>query len=108
MNRSDDNPWLEQATQRLRSRLNPSLILLFGSLARGTATRTSDVDLLVVWESDEAPLARIGRVLELLADSPRPLEVLALTPAELEARRSSRFMQTILREGKILYERRAA
>ncbi len=100
--------WLAAAVQRLRAALDPELVVLFGSRARGTATRRSDLDLLIVWETQEPHLARIGRVLQLLADSPWPLEVIAYTPRELEARRHSPFMRTILNEGKVLYERRAA
>ncbi len=46
-------------------------VYLFGSWARGTADRRSDLDLLVVARTDLPPLERIGRVLELLQDSPR-------------------------------------
>lgn len=100
--------WLPDAVQRLRAALDPELILLFGSRARGTASRRSDIDLLVVWETDAGPLDRIGQVLGLLADSPWPVDVIAYTPADLRARRHSPFLRRALDEGKILYERRAA
>ncbi len=91
--------------ERLKRALDPSLILLFGSCARGTATRKSDVDLLVVWESQDPPLERIGQLLEMLADGPRPVEAIAYTSQELDARRGSPFIRSILREGRVLYER---
>ena len=100
--------WLDEAVLRLRAELDPELVLLFGSRARGTATRRSDLDLLIVWNTQEPHLARIGRVLHLLSDSPWPVEVIAYTPLELEAKRSSTFVRGILNEGKVLYERRAA
>ncbi|RYU58357.1 nucleotidyltransferase domain-containing protein [Methylolobus aquaticus] len=100
--------WLHEAVQRLRAALKPELILLFGSRARGTESRRSDVDLLVVWNTDAPPLERIGQVLGLLADSPWPVDVIAYTPADLQARRHSPFLRRALEEGKILYERRAA
>ena len=100
--------WLDEAVLRLRAELDPELVLLFGSRARGTATRRSDLDLLIVWNTQEPHLARIGRVLHLLSDSPWPVEVIAYTPQELEAKRSSPFVRGILNEGKVLYERRAA
>jgi predicted nucleotidyltransferase len=100
--------WLSLATARLCAELNPELVLLFGSWARGTASRRSDVDLLVVWQTDERPLDRIGRVLTILIDSPLPVDVIAFTPQELESRRHSHFLRRILSEGRTLYERRAA
>lgn len=103
-----DERWLGEAVERLRRALDPALVVLFGSRARGTATRKSDLDLLVVWETTEGPLERIERVLRLLADSPWPVEVIAYTPAELAARRDSRFLRSILAEGRVLHERRAA
>jgi len=103
-----DEAWLAEAVERLRDALAPELILLFGSHARGTATRRSDLDLLVVWDTDVPHLERIRRVLKLLADSPMPVEAIALTPRELEFRRHTPFMRRILAEGRILYERRAA
>ena len=102
------NAWLQEAVARLRDALQPVLIMMFGSRARGTATRRSDLDLLVVWETDQPPLARIEHVLRLLTDSPWPVEVIAYTPGELETRRHMPFMRHILAEGKVLYERRGA
>ncbi len=100
--------WLDAAVQRLRERLDPELILLFGSRARGSATRRSDLDLLLVLDTEAPPLARIGQVLEVLADSPWPVEAIVYTPAEFAARADTPFLRRLLREGRVLYERRAA
>jgi predicted nucleotidyltransferase len=97
--------WLDAAVTRLRAAFDPSLVLLFGSRARGTATRRSDLDLLVVCNTDEPPLERIGRVLRLLQDSPWPVEPVVLTPEELEAMSHRPFIRRILAEGRVLYER---
>jgi len=97
--------WLDTAVVRLRSAFDPSLVLLFGSRARGTATRRSDLDLLLVCETRDGPLERIGRVLRLLQDSPWPVEPVVLTPGELEAMSHRPFIRRILAEGLVLYER---
>jgi predicted nucleotidyltransferase len=102
------SPWLDASVQRLRDRLDPERILLFGSRARGTETRRSDLDLLLVLRTEAPPLTRIGQVLELLADSPWPVEVIVYTPEELAARADTPFIRRILREGRVLHERRAA
>jgi predicted nucleotidyltransferase len=47
--KTHDRSWLKEAARRLRDDLDLELVLLFGSRARGTATRKSDMDLLVVW-----------------------------------------------------------
>lgn len=106
--RRAEEVWLREAVRRLREALDLERVILFGSMARGTQTRTSDIDLLVVARTEDPPLERIGRVLRLLADAPRPVEVLVLTPEELQRRRDQPLLRTALREGRSLYERRAA
>lgn len=96
--------WLGEAVRRL-AELGVERVLLFGSWARGTATRRSDLDLVVVWPTDLPPLARIGRVLELLKDAPLPVEPIVYTPEEFASRRDLPFLRGVLREARVLYER---
>ena len=97
--------WLDIAVDRLRDTLNPEQIILFGSWARGTATRRSDLDFFVLWDNNYPPLERIGKVLELLQDAPCPIEAIVYTPDELARRRDLPFIRRVLEEGKVLYER---
>lgn len=97
--------WLRLAVERVVRQLDPERILLFGSFARGEAGRRSDLDLIIVWQTDLGPLERIGRALQLLADAPRPVDVLVYTPAEFAERADLPFLRGILREAKVLYER---
>lgn len=83
----------------------PVKIILFGSLATGQARLWSDIDLIVVVETQQRFLDRIKEVLLLL----RPqvgLDVLVYTPEEFErlSQERSFFRQEILK-GKVLYER---
>jgi predicted nucleotidyltransferase len=80
-------------------------VYLFGSHARGTATRRSDLDLLIFWETDLPPLERIGQVLWALRDLPFPVEAVVLTPQEFENRRELPFLRGVLKEAKLIYER---
>lgn len=97
--------WLDDAVARLVQALDPERITLFGSWARGTATRRSDLDLCVIWATDRPPLDRMGHVLQLLRDAPRPVEPIVYTPDEWERLRASPFVRRIEEEGKVLYER---
>ena len=97
--------WLPTAVERLQQALQPQAIWLFGSHARGTATRRSDLDLLLVWETSLPILERIGQVLELLADAPCAVEPLCYTPDELERIRDRPFIRSILADRQVLHER---
>lgn len=98
----EEQMWLASAVPRLHQKMNPELVMVFGSRARGTATRKSDLDLLVVYQSEKSCLERIGEVLHLLADCPWPLEVIAYTPEELKRIKHRPFIARILKEGKVL------
>jgi hypothetical protein len=73
---------------RLRERLAPLHVILFGSRARGDALSTSDLDLILVSPRFAAVpfLERPVRVLEVLG-YPGGLELLCYTPEEFEAKR---------------------
>ncbi len=97
---------LNEVTQRLIERFAPVRIILFGSQARGTADKHSDVDLLVV-----CPVA--GRKRDLMVAMDRALgglgiarDVVVLTPQEYE--RDRHIPGTVARpaslEGRTLYD----
>ena len=87
--------------------LRPEKVVLFGSYARGTATPDSDVDLLIVMETDASPTDRYLIVSRLLRPRLFPLDILVKTPAEIEQALATGdfFIREILEHGKILYER---
>jgi predicted nucleotidyltransferase len=81
--------------------------ILFGSVARGEASRHSDVDLILVQRTTKRFLERYeGLLYELNAALPEAaVEVLIYTPEELERMRERRFIARALREGVVIYER---
>lgn len=84
-------------------------ICLFGSVARGTATQTSDIDLLVVTTNPGLTPSDIRRHLPVDLGQ-TPLSLACHTPESLERylHRWSRFAAHLRREGKVLFERDAA
>ncbi|MBN2449599.1 MAG: nucleotidyltransferase domain-containing protein [Lentisphaeria bacterium] len=79
-------------------------IILFGSLARGRVGERSDVDLVVVQETDQPVLSRVEELYRLVLPEV-DMDILVYTPAEFEQLRESRgFVRRLLREGKVLYE----
>ncbi len=82
-------------------------VSLFGSYARGQRDLFTDLDLLVIWESERPVLERLKFLYSLL-DVPVDLDVVCYTPAELEALRDRPFLRRILSEEVVLYEAKPA
>lgn len=80
--------------------------IVFGSLARGEASRRSDLDLIVVQDTDKRWLDRYDDLLrEIVQAVPgRDVDLLIYTPQELARLTDRPFIATILREGKTIYE----
>ncbi len=82
-------------------------VILFGSYARGEATERSDVDFLIVAQTDLPRHKRAVGLYKQLRPYPFGMDIV-YTPQEVEEGKKSAltFVSTVLREGKTLYERR--
>ena len=78
-------------------------MVLFGSAAWGRPGLSSDLDLLIIWDT---PLDLLARTVELYRClKPQvPVDVLAYTPKELEAIQGRSLVRKALQEGRLLYE----
>jgi len=103
----DVYPLLRKIVEVLAAKYQPEKIVLFGSYAYGEPSVSSDIDLLILKETDKSFPKRWAEVCELAADivGAIPFSPLVLTPAELEARRrkGDQFIEGILTEGEVLY-----
>lgn len=90
----------------LREHYHPERVLLFGSLARGVASDWSDIDLVIVKETEKRFLDRTKEVMQLL--KPRVgVDILVYTPAEFARLSQERAFvrDEIAGKGEVLYER---
>jgi len=80
--------------------------IIFGSLARGDESRRSDLDLIVVQETEKRFLDRYDDLLPaIVAVVPeRDVDLFIYTPQELEVMAKRDFIARALREGKVIYE----
>ena len=72
--------------ERLRQALHPQRIVLFGSYATGTAGPDSDLDLLVVVDRVDDPMAAMLTALRACADLPVPKDIIVTDPQRLQRR----------------------
>ena len=98
---------IEQVAARLAEVAGAERVILFGSHARGEAHDTSDVDLMIVAESDLPRFKRSRVLYRLLRPYPFPMDLVVYTPEEVERGKQSplSFVSTVLREGKTVYVR---
>lgn len=92
---------LERIIGRLKADPSVHLILLFGSLARGDARDHSDIDLIVVKDTQMRFLDRLD---EFYDDAREAMDILVYTPQEFEEMKERPFVRRALWEGKILHE----
>jgi predicted nucleotidyltransferase len=96
---------IQKIVQQIVAHCQPQKVILFGSYAHGTPTADSDVDLLVVMETEESPLHAAARIAAAV-DHPCALDILVRRPADLEASlaRQGVFATEVLTTGVVLYE----
>jgi predicted nucleotidyltransferase len=98
---------LQEAVQRILSVGSLEKIVLFGSRARGQARPDSDLDLLIIEESDLPRYRRAGRYRMALLGLFPAKDIVVWTPSEVALWRDvpNAFITAILAEGRVLYER---
>lgn len=106
---ADRERLLRQITDTLIERIRPEQVVLFGSLATDRATPQSDVDLLVIMESELRRDLRQEAVSRALRPRDYPVDILAYTPAEIRACLIDphSFINYILSSGRVLYDRQS-
>ena len=111
-NLEDAKEYIQRVTSAIVEKINPEKVILFGSYAYGNPTSNSDIDILVIIK--DSPLGRIERS-GLLYHEMREyfrnysidfvvyteMEVLKWANAELA------FITSVIKKGKILYERKS-
>jgi len=97
---------LMDITKRIAENFHPEKVILFGSYAYGKPTIESDVDLLVIMESDDRPAKRSARVMSTCCPRHLGMDLIAITSEELEKRLAGfdPFLEEILNKGRVLYE----
>jgi predicted nucleotidyltransferase len=103
-----DDP-LQALAQELRPIFEKHHILravVFGSFGRGDVSRRSDLDLIVVQNTQKPFLDRYDDLLQEIARAVpgRDVDLLIYTPQELAHMADRPLIATALREGKIIYE----
>jgi predicted nucleotidyltransferase len=100
---------LGEIARRLRPILERQQVrraIVFGSFARGEVSRRSDLDLILIQETDKRFLDRYDDLLRAIVEAVpgRDVDLLIYTPQELSRISARPFIAGALREGKVIYE----
>ena len=96
---------VEETIDLIVSEFHPERIIIFGSVARGSATDTSDLDILVVMDSDLKPTRRAREIYSATSDIDLAMDIIVLTPDEFRDNRDNpySFLSEIVRTGIVVY-----
>ena len=97
---------IKEITKIIVKNFQPEKIILFGSYAYGIPTRESDLDLLIIKDSDLPARMQNRKIRKLLSSLKIPVDVIVKTTREFELYKD--IIGTIVypanKFGKILYE----
>jgi predicted nucleotidyltransferase len=96
---------LDQIVTKLSALEEVERVSLFGSYARGRIDLLTDLDILVIMNTDKSFIERLRMLYGLLA-VPVDLDLLCYTPDEWKKMRERAFFKRILQEEVVLYEKR--
>ena len=98
---------IQDIARRIVERFDPDRVILFGSHAYGHPQAQSDVDLLVIMQSDRRPVERALPIVQSCRPRFVAMDVLVRTPSELAERLAAGdpFFRDVTRRGRVLYER---
>lgn len=97
---------IRSIAKRIAENFDVEQIILFGSYAYGKPTAGSDVDLLVIMNTEKRHYELRYQIYSILADFKAPLDVVIRKPEDVRSASRSRdwFLQDIVNNGRVIYE----
>ncbi len=78
------NSKVHNVTQKIVESLQPHKVILFGSHAQSTASQTSDIDLVIVYDGEESKKQTLQRIHNLFPHPDFSLDVFILRSHEFD------------------------
>ena len=104
MDKQAPNKEIRRFIKKLRIKINPEKIILFGSFATGNYWKRSDYDFIIVSSKFEGMhwLKRFSEIVKLW-DSMSDIDILPYTPKEFEEKsKTSSVVRSALKHGKLI------
>ncbi|MBN1980588.1 MAG: nucleotidyltransferase domain-containing protein [Chitinivibrionales bacterium] len=101
---------VDMIVDRIVRAIHPLKIIVFGSCARGNPGPDSDLDILVIMNTDVPRYKRGIVIRELFYPQPCPMDILVYTPEEVDywIGTVNHIITEAFETGKVYYEQKAA
>ncbi len=98
---------LRQIVSTIANEYRPLRILLFGSYRKGTPRDSSDVDLLIIKDTEVVASRRAAEVHRIFNPYLYDLDIIVMTPDEFDTQKNeiNTLAYFVNNEGKLVYER---
>ena len=102
-----ENYQIQNVVNKISNNFDPDKILIFGSFATGNANQNSDLDLIIIKNSDLPRHKRSIEIQKSLIGSMIPIDILVYTNQEFEEEKLQKntFINLLNNSYKIVYER---
>jgi len=102
-----ENYQIQNVVNKIANNFNPDKILIFGSFATGNTHPNSDLDLIIIKNSDLPRHKRSIEIQKSLIGSMIPMDILVYTNQEFEEEKLQKntFINLLNNSYKIVYER---
>ncbi len=102
-----DSNKINDIVNRIATKFDPDKIILFGSYASGSQNEDSDLDLLIIKDTDQPIQTRGFDIRMSLLGTMIPFDILIYTNSEFENEKSNSFsfLNSAMKNAKVLYER---
>ena len=96
---------INNVVSRIIQNVHPYKVILFGSYATGEPNENSDIDLLIIKNSDFPMNKRALEIRPFLRGLKIPMDILVYTQNEYQEQINSKysFLSQIVEKGKVLY-----
>ena len=103
-----DSTKINDIINKIALNFNPDKIILFGSYANGTPDNSSDLDLLIVKDSDLPRHKRSNEIYKSLIGLMIPIDILVYTNNEFDIEKEQKysFLNSAIKTSKVVYERK--
>ncbi|HEX9666273.1 MAG TPA: nucleotidyltransferase domain-containing protein [Thermodesulfobacteriota bacterium] len=95
-----------ERVKRCLLRYQPQKIIIFGSCAREDADEYSDIDVVVIKQTDKRFIERLIEAAKFLDNDLGKVDVFVYTDEEFEEmkRSGNPFIEKVLKEGRVIYQ----